>query len=501
MGAFEVQGPFCLAPAPCSVGHYLHACPFDGQAFGPLQHFLPPFPASKAEEEDLPSICLEIPVGPDVAVGHHILPLFPDLEAVVPVQGRPFFQRLWWWWSWWLPFWQPLPLWLGWGAPQPWRLWWCGWLCQAAAAGAGAQADILLLAIQLSLLFWLVLPFLQGPTLHHHLQVACWLFLLLSCFFFSCCFFLFDFFSSQLCSGSGSASLAEAAAICSCLAALLLCAVLLCAVLLCALSSCLFSKGWAAFFSSLSTSIALSFFSLLLHLLFHLSCSHVLFLLLFLMLLPFFQRLVLLLLPFFQWLFVLLICFFWPFFQRLWEFCWLTFSQFFLVLCLFLQGLLGLPSQLPCPAGGSFPLESPFGVVGVPPFPILLLFFLVPLVSGHALFSRAPSLAFLPKATLVPRGSDPCFPQAMLGKKGEKKGEKKLELEKAAVNTYSFQPGPLNTWTWNPMENIFTPPSLYFQNNNPPKYVVIYGRVGYNYIEGFPAQPFPSSCTFFHLKK
>jgi hypothetical protein len=35
----------------------------------------------------------------------------------------------------------------------------------------------------------------------------------------------------------------------------------------------------------------------------------------------------------------------------------------------------------------------------------------------------------------------------MLGKKGEKKGEKKLELEKAAVNTYSFQPGPLNTWT------------------------------------------------------
>ena len=63
--------------------------------------------------------CLEIPVGPDVAVGHHILPLFPDLEAVVPVQGQPFFQRLWWWWSWWLPFWQPLPLWLGWGAPQP----------------------------------------------------------------------------------------------------------------------------------------------------------------------------------------------------------------------------------------------------------------------------------------------------------------------------------------------------------------------------------------------
>ena len=154
-----------------------------------------------------------------------------------------------------------------------------------------------------------------------------------------------------------------------------------------------------------------------------------------------------LLLPFFQWLFVLLICFFWPFFQRLWEFCWLTFSQFFLVLCLFLQGLLGLPSQLPCPAGGSFPLESPFGVVGVPPFLILLPFFLVPLVSGHALFSRAPSLAFLPKATLVPRVLTLAFLKQCWEKKAKKKGEKKLELEKAAVNTYSFQPGPLNTWT------------------------------------------------------
>ena len=103
----------------------------------------------------------------------------------------------------------------------------------------------------------------------------------------------------------------------------------------------------------------------------------------------------------------------------------------------------GLPSQLPCPAGGSFPLESPFGVVGVPPFLILLPFFFVPLVSGHALFSRAPSLAFLPKATLVPRVLTFAFLKQCWGKKGGKK----LELEKAAVNTYSFQPGPLNTWT------------------------------------------------------
>ena len=498
MGAFEVQGPFCLAPAPCSVGHYLHACPFDGQAFGPLQHFLPPFPASKAEEEDLPSICLEIPVGPDVAVGHHILPLFPDLEAVVPVQGQPFFQRLWWWWSWWLPFWQPLPLWLGWGAPQPWRLWWCGWLCQAAAAGAGAQADILL-AIQLSLLFWLVLPFLQGPTLHHHLQVACWLFLLLSCFFFSCCFFLFDFFSSQLCSGSGSASLAEAASICSCLAALLLCAVLLCAAL------CTF-------------------------------------------LLPFFQRL-----SSFFFFFVHFHCFI------------IFFSAFassfpsFLFSCSFSSFVSDASAFFPkaCLASSAiFPMAvcaaDLFLLAFFPKALGVLLAGLQPVLFGSlALFARAAGLAFsaaLPswwflspwvslwgcrgstiphpspiffgptckwtcsffkssqpslsaKGYPCPKGSDPCFSQAMLGKKGEKKAKKKLELEKAAVNTYSFQPGPLNTWTWNPMENIFTPPSLYFQNNNPPKYVVIYGRVGYNYIEGFPAQPFPSSCTFFHLKK
>ena len=421
MGAFEVQGPFCLAPAPCSVGHYLHACPFDGQAFGPLQHFLPPFPASKAEEEDLPSICLEIPVGPDVAVGHHILPLFPDLEAVVPVQGRPFFQRLWWWWSWWLPFWQPLPLWLGWGAPQPWRLWWCGWLCQAAAAGAGAQADILLLAIQLSLLFWLVLPFLQGPTLHHHLQVACWLFLLLSCFFFFLLllsFWLLLFpavFWVRFClTGRSSCYLflfGSTAALCS---------AALCTFLL------PFFQRLSSFFSSLSTSIALSFFSLLLHLLFHLSCSHVLFLLLFLMLLPFFPKARLASSAIFPMAVCAADLFLLAFFPKALGVLLADLQPvLFGSLPLFARAA-GLAFSAALPSWWFLsPWVSLWGCRGstIPhPSP----FFLVPLVSGHALFSRAPSLAFLPKATLVPRGSDPCFPQAMLGKKGEKKAKKNL---------------------------------------------------------------------------
>ena len=96
MGALEVLGPCCLPPHPSSAADYLHACPFDGQASGPLQYFLPPLLASKADEDDLPPFSLQIPVGPDVPVWHNILAMLPYLEAVVPIQGKPFFQRLLW---------------------------------------------------------------------------------------------------------------------------------------------------------------------------------------------------------------------------------------------------------------------------------------------------------------------------------------------------------------------------------------------------------------------
>ena len=383
--------PMLPSPTPQFCSRLSSCLPIWWASFWPTAVLPPPFAGQQSWGGRPPTLQLADPsIGPDVPVWHNILAMLPYLEAVVPIQGKPFFQRLL-WWAWW-PLWQLQLLWLCWGAPQPWRLWWCGWLglCHTAAGAGTAQADILHV-IHFPFFFGWFCPFSKGPPFTTTSRYLGCFFCCSSACFFSCCFFLFDFFSSQLCSGSGSASLAEAP---SCLAAVLLCAVLLCAV-----SSCLFSKGWAAFFSSLSTTpmASSSVFSVFCHL-FHLSCFHLSFLLVFLMLLLFFPKPGLSSSAIFPMACLAAGFHLFAFFSKgCGNSAGFPSANSCCFFCIFFQGLLGiwlhgLPSQLPCPAGGPFPLESSLGIVGLPPFIIILPFFGIPFVLGHALFSRAVSL-------------------------------------------------------------------------------------------------------------